>query len=595
MAGQRRAGLRPECKPLNNYPAKQAVTGNKSQTPGEGQQLSPGGGSFLANLLKSFSIVALLWLVAACRATPTGDIPPTGTPIPRPTRSARPAILPGPTPPATSPPAADSGPADSTAILGLVGQPDSLNPLLENDSALRALTPLLFESLLRSDPHTARLGPGLAQSWDYEGRRVIFHLPPGLKWSDGRPLTADQVAASLAASRHPALAAVSDVATPDDHTLALTMAITGCAAVSHLAQLPLLPAGQVTQTVPLGSGPFVVEERSPGQARLTLVRNPHYRGDRPPLERLSIRFIEDEAAARIALSEGRFHLVGPLSAPLAGEFRAEGFTDLAYPAPRMVYVAMNFAPRNEAPLPPEVRQALALALDRPAILAEALDNEGQLLAGPLLPGHWAAHTGLAWPEYRPDTARQLLRRAGWRDTDGDGWLDEDGQRVELGLRVNGENRLQQKLGWLISSYYRDVGLYVRAESVSFTSLVDDLFTHDFRLALFSWPILPEPDQRLYWHSAENEEGEGLNLVSYDNPALDELLEQAVSVPGCEPTERAKIYAEVQAALAEDRPVDFLLAPHWHVFVAGRLQGVEPGPFAPLTWNISGWYLQEEEP
>ncbi len=472
-----------------------------------------------------------------------------------------------------------------------MGKPDSLNPIIENNPALRELVPLLFDTLLRVEPWTASLQPGLAQSWTYsdDGRQVIFRLPPNLKWGDGRPLTAADLAQSLQATQHPALLAFSDIEAPGDDTLALTFATIDCAAVTTLAQLPLLPAAEITSTVATGSGPFIVEHWSENKRTLTLTRNPNYHGPAPHLDGLTVRFIKDDEAT-IALSEGQFDLIGPLQATRPA---SPAFTDLTYPAPQVVYLAINFDPLNEEPLAPEIRQALLLALDREAILAEALAGDGQLMAGSLLPSHWAANDGLAWPGYDPATARTLLTQAGLRDRDGDGWLEQEGQRVELSIRVNGENPLHQNLGWLISSYYRDLGLFVRAESVPFDSVVDDLFTHDFSLALFSWLILPDPDQRLYWHSSENDEGFGLNFISYHNPRLDDLLDQAVASPGCEPQVRTRLYANIQKILAEERPVDFLLAPNRHILVSNRLQGLKPGPFAPLTWNVIDWYLQTE--
>jgi peptide/nickel transport system substrate-binding protein len=188
----------------------------------------------------------------------------------------------------------------------------------------------------------------------------------------------------------------------------------------------------------------------------------------------------------------------------------------------------------------------------------------------------------------------LLAKAGLKDEDGDGWLDQDGRRLELSIRVNGENLLHQNLGWLAASYYRDLGLFARSDSIAFTGLADDLFTHDFSLALFSWPLLPDPDQRLFWRSNENKVGRGLNFTSYANPALDKLLGRAIAVPGCDQSGRTEIYTGIQKTLAKDRPVDFLLAPNQHVLIGKRLQGLKPGPFAPLTWNVTNWYLEETE-
>lgn len=476
-------------------------------------------------------------------------------------------------------------------MLGLVGQPHTLNPILQqNNAALRALTPLLFDTLLRVDPKTAQLQPGLAQSWEYSqnGRQVTFRLPPNLKWSDGSPLAAADIAQSLQATQHPALLSFSQIDAPDAQTLSLTFLEIDCAAVTTLAQLPLLPASQITRSVPPGSGPFMpAQPWATNQQTLALTRNPNYHGSPPFLDGLTVRFI-DKDQINIALSEGQFDAVGPLPAglPLPGNM-----ANLTYPAPQVVYLAINFDPRNQAPVLPAVRRALLQALDRPAILAQTLAGDGQLMAGSLLPEHWAANPSLSPPPYNPEAARSLLAQAGLSDTDGDGWLDQNGRRIELDIRLNGQNDLYRRLGWLVSSYYRDLGLFARAQSVPPDSVIDDLFTHDFRLAIFSWPILPDPDQRLYWHSTENAEGEGLNFTSYSNPQLDALLEQGVAVPGCPAQERAPIYGQVQEILSRERPVDFLLTPNRHVLVANRLAGLSPGPFVPFTWNVTEWHLQ----
>ncbi|MBN1220658.1 MAG: hypothetical protein JXM69_17185 [Anaerolineae bacterium] len=501
------------------------------------------------------------------------------------------------TPPSTPAPTARSHSSRNggMASLGLIGQPNSLNPITENNTALREIAPLLFDTLLRVDPQTAQLQPGLAQQWEYtdDGQQVIFHLPSDLSWSNGNRFTAADIADSLTATQHPALLAFSDIGAQDEDTLIFTFLNIDCAAVTILAQLPLVPATEITASIPTGSGPFMLADWSKNKRTLSLAQNPNYHGPKPYLDNFGIRFLHEDEIA-IALSEGQFDAIGPIQSSIHNSqsiIQHSPFTVYTYPAAQVVYIALNYDPLNDPPLPAEVRQALPLALDREAILNEILKGEGHLLAAPLLPGHWATNNNLSPPDYAPAEARRLLAQAGLKDTDGDGWLDQNGQRLELSIRLNGNNPLHQNLGWLVSGYYRDLGLFARAESVPFDSVVDDLFTHDFTLAIFSWPILSDPDQRLYWHSTENTVGIGLNFTSYHNPQLDALLGTGVAVPGCQPQERAPIYAEVQQILAQERPVDFLLAPHRHILRADRLQGLQPGPFAPFTWNATAWYLQ----
>jgi peptide/nickel transport system substrate-binding protein len=479
-------------------------------------------------------------------------------------------------------------------MLGLPGRPASLNPVIEHHPALRQITPLLFESLLTVHPTTAELRPGLAESWQYsaDGRQVTFSLPAELRWSDGTPQTAAGIAAALQATQHPDLLKFSEIVAEDDQTLVFKFLDIDCAAVTTLATLPLVPADHVESDQPVGSGPFIVADSESSQSGLSLIRNPYYHATPPLLERVIIRFLNPDTLP-VVLSEGaaQFHIIGPMADSLD---LPDGFTRLSYPTAEMVYVAINEAPHNDEPLPPPLRRALLMALDREVIITELFAGEGTILAGSLLPGHWAASGDvLSPPDYSPDEARSLLAQIGLRDDDWDGWLEREGNRLQLSIRLNGHNDLHQRLGWLVSSYYRDLGLFARAESVPPDSVIDDLFTHDFTLAIFRWPIFPDPDQRAYWHSQANEVGLGLNFTSYNNPQVDQLLKQGASVPGCQPAARAGFYAEVQKILAEERPVDFVVAPHQHIMKAKQLAGVEPGAFVPFTWNASEWYLQEE--
>lgn len=540
-------------------------------------------------------VIISVWALMACQAgaatpeptSPPPTVPATVTPLPIPqNQPPTPTVVP------IRPRAAVA--QGGVATLGIVGPPPTLNPITENNPVLRQIAPLLFDSLLQADPVSAELRPGLAESWDYsdDGSQVTFFLSPDLTWSDGTPLTAAQVVASLQATQHPALLKFSQIRAVDNRTLTLEFINIDCAAVTSLALLPLLPAAQILDPQPMGSGPFVVDGWSDDGQTLLLGRNGNRRGGGALLDGLAVHFIAPENL-KIVLSEGagQFDAIGPVIGPVTPP---PNFDQQTFTAPELLYVAVNYAPKNEPPLPAAVRQALPQAIDRQTILNEILAGDGQLLAGTLLPGHWAASGQVAPPAYNPDAARALLRRAGLRDTDGDGWLDSNGQRLDLTLRLNGKNPREQELGWLVSSYYRDLGLYARAESVPPDSLIDDLFTHDFQLAIFSWPLLPDPDQRMFWHSRENTEGIGLNFTSYSNPKLDTLMEQAVAVPGCQTQRRADFYGQAQQLLNADRPVDVVLAPHWHVFTAGRLHGPSPGPFAPLTWNAADWYLTEKK-
>ena len=297
-------------------------------------------------MLKKVLYLVLVLTLTACQVT---ESTPTATPLPAASpvaMSNRATSLPRSADQPTSQPTEPAGtplPHGGTARLGLIGQPDSLNPITDNHPVVHELAPLLFDTLLQVDPQSARLQPSLAESWEYrnQGQQVIFQLRPNLTWSDGTPLTAADVATSLKATQHPARHAFSSITALNDTTLALTFAAIDCAAVTTLSLLPLLPASAITATMPMGSGPFRVAEWPDNQRSLTLEANPNYRGPGPILNNITIRFLRADEV-NIAQSEGQFDLIGPLPAQTADLKLAGDVQNITYPAPQVIYLALNY-------------------------------------------------------------------------------------------------------------------------------------------------------------------------------------------------------------------------------------------------------------
>jgi peptide/nickel transport system substrate-binding protein len=237
-----------------------------------------------------------------------------------------------------------------------------------------------------------------------------------------------------------------------------------------------------------------------------------------------------------------------------------------------------------------VRQALSMAVDREGLVDGSLGGAAELVAGSLPASHWAADSALEPPAYDPDGARQLLAEAGWSDSDGDGWLDRDGERLRLPVRTNGGNQLREDIATLVAAYYRAIGVDAPVELVPWGAVVDDLFTHDFEAIVFSWPLSPEPDQSRWWLSTEDEIGRGYNFASFADETVDGLLSEGLTVPGCEPGRRADLYQQVQGVLAQEKPYDFLFIPYATLLARPNLHGLEAGPFAGPLDQAALWYL-----
>jgi peptide/nickel transport system substrate-binding protein len=485
-------------------------------------------------------------------------------------------------------------------VIGGLGRPDTLNPWLTESEAGRALVPLLFDSLLAHDPHTDQLIPRLSKDWSVsdDSRTITFTLRTDAHWHDGQLVTADDVVFSIEAARDPALDSlygpqlghVTEVNAADRRTVVINLDGPHCPSLAALGELPILPQHVLADSnrdTPIGSGPFVLLDWT-AEGEVNLARNDAYWGSVAYLDSLSYRPFETPAELQSALENEQVEVaLMPPGHPVDLRSPSPSISVYRYPAPEFLFIAFN----NEHPIlgDARVRQALSMAVDRQQLLETTLNGTGDLIAGSLPAAHWAADPTLKPPAYDPDAARQLLAKAGWSDSDGDGWLDRDGERLRLPVRTNGGNRLREDVATLVAGYYRAVGVDASVELVLWGAVVDDLFTHDFDIIVFSWPLRAEPDQSRWWLSTEDEIGSGYNFVSFADETVDRLLEEALAVPGCNPADRAELYRQVQGVLAQERPYDFLFVPYAALLARPDLGGMEVGPFASPLENAAAWY------
>jgi peptide/nickel transport system substrate-binding protein len=527
------------------------------------------------------------------------------TPIPTVTAIAASVVLPPATP---SPSAPQPG---GQIVVGGLGRPDTLNPLLAESEAGRALVPLLFDSLLAYDPNSGQVIPHLAERWTVadDGKIITFTLRTNALWHDGQPVAADDVVFSIEAARDPALDSpygpqlghVIEANAPDDATLVVELDEPDCPSLEVLGALPILPQHLLANSdlsvasladAPVGSGPFVFVDWTP-EGEVHLARNEDYWGGAPYLDTWSYRPFANAVDLQHAWESGQIDMALMPPGRLPGVIDASpslkaNQSVYHYLSPEFVFIAFN----NEHPVLSDsrVRLALSMAVDRQQVLDQALDGMGELIAGTLPATHWAADPALSPPPYDPDGARQLLAEAGWSDSDGDGWLDRDGMRLRLPIRTNGGDRLREDIAILVAGYYRAIGIDASTELVAWGALVDDLFTHDFEAIVFGWPLPADPDQSRWWLSTENGLGIGYNFVSFADERVDRLLHEALTVPSCDAGRRAERYQQIQHLLAEKRPYDFLLIPYATVLIHPGLHGLVAGPFSNPLESAAAWYV-----
>jgi peptide/nickel transport system substrate-binding protein len=213
-----------------------------------------------------------------------------------------------------------------------------------------------------------------------------------------------------------------------------------------------------------------------------------------------------------------------------------------------------------------------MLIDQETILTRIYEGADESARSVLLPVSWAFSPDVHQPRYDPAAAEALLDEIGFRDGDGDGIRERDGQKLSFELGTHGEdvNRIQTVEYLKMQMLAHGIEIRLRITDWPSFSLRRD--SSDFDVILLGWTQLVDPDKELYdqFHSAG-----GLNWGRYRNPKMDELLEKARSTLDRE--ERAALYREAAAIIARDMPYYVLSYQRYHLFHSKRIGAFEPDP------------------
>ena len=435
-----------------------------------------------------------------------------------------------------------------TYVEGVVGRFERISPLLARPSSPDAdLVALLFGGLTRLGPDGTPQ-PDLAERWEVtpDALTYTFHLRAQVFWHDGEPVTAHDVAFTVAMAQTegfrgpPALAAAwSGVTTlvVDDRTIVMRLPSPNSAFLAR-ASLGIVPRHLLEglspeqllsasfNLEPVGSGPFQLEALSLDRARL--VANPSYQRGPPGLAAIELRVFGDEARLAAALARGDVDAAllpdspAPLLAAALGErddLEAGRWSVSGYD---VLYLNNQRAPLDDA----RVRGALPFALDLSAIQEAVYGGRGILAEGPIPPTSWA------WPQLAEPGARArdleaaaaLLDEAGWSRV-GDATRTRGGTRLTLELATNADPA-REAMAALVAAQLADVGIDVAVVTMPSVQLLSQrLEPRDYELAIFGWDVGLDPDPYGAWHTSQLVPP-GRNFAGFTDPEADALLEAA---------------------------------------------------------------------
>lgn len=484
----------------------------------------------------------------------------------------------------------------------IAADPTNLNPLfLHPDAASveQQLARLSFEPFIDLDakgkPVLALLDRMPAVSAD--GRTITYHLRPGVKWSDGVPVSAEDVRYTLKAILDPknpvrsreGYELIDRVATPDAHTVIFHLSRAWApAAMTYFSYGTspqfVLPAHVLRKQEPLATaafnampsvvdGPFKLASWRHGDGLFYLANHRYWRGASqiPKVSSLDVRIAPDPSTNLVMLQSGRldWNLIAPVQFQLL-----QGKPGLKFvTTPTAVVAGLVFNTKHASLRDPKVRRALAMAIDRNAISSKITLRKYPVTDMLQPQFSWAYDPSIKQPGYDPKAAERVLRPL----------------RLHLTYVQFPESMTGVRVATTVQAELRDVGVDVNIKSVAnaqlFMPKAGVLAQGQFDIAYVPFTMGSDPDDSfvlgchgasnyMQWCSAEVDADEGMALATTDQNA------------------RKKLYREIGQLVARDVPVLYLFnADYIYAYRSPRLTGFEPNAFLP-TWNAWEWSVHE---
>jgi peptide/nickel transport system substrate-binding protein len=460
--------------------------------------------------------------------------------------------------------------------------PTNLDPRIGTDAYSAHLDGLIFSSLVAHDAHMD-IVPDLAEHWETpDALTYVFHLRPGVKFHDGRPLSSADVkftfdsimTGAVKTAKRGAFRIVASIEAPDAATVTFHLREPFASFLWNLTRpgVGIVPRGSGPEMAqhPIGTGPFqFVSMRA--DEEIILARNPDYFGQasaKGTIERVRFRIVPDAIVRALELRKGSADAeINSLTPDMVATLGKEpGILADVQPGTPLAYVAYNFDDPVLAHR--EVRQALAYATDRATIIRYLLRGQARAASSLLPPNHWAFDPKVRQYDFDPARAEKLLDSAGFRP-------GADGVRIHLTLKTSTDESTRLYAAVLADQWKR-VGVALELKSLEFATFYSDITRGSFQLYTQRWVGgNNDPDMFEYVFSSKKFPPDGANRGHYRNPQLDTLLDRARVEMDRE--KRVAILWEVQKIVAEDEPYINLWYPDNVCVHRARLTGIEIPP------------------
>ena len=485
---------------------------------------------------------------------------------------------------------------------------DTMMPLNTTSNYTRMICDQIYDRLTQSKADGTIEGR-LAESWtvNEDSSAVTFKLHENAVWSDGEPVTADDVVFSYQMYSDPQVEAKSryhlqyiagvddsgaelsedsiEVTADDTYTVTFNLK-TSMYADTFLQDIDtvyIIPKhifeGKTAEEInaptlwanPVGSGPFIYDSEINGE-RMEFVKNPNYYLGAPKIDRLILR-VTDSASMLAGLINGDLDMIGYGSILIDDWELANQQENLVTESiPTTSYTTMIFNTAKPY-MTQEVRQALSMAINRDVLIQAILQGEGEAVVTPISSVSPYYNENIeVW--YDPDKAKSMLEEAGFP-------FDQT-----LVFYISSGSSATERTAALIAQDLQKIGVKVRIEQVDFATLMNNMLDgqHDLGLIGSGGTLDPSESREMIYP------GSSVNFCQLTDTELSDIIDEGNSKLTFE--ERKPYFDEYQEMIVERSPMAYLYTKNTLTAYNKRVTGLNNADFNALNWSSWEWYIQE---
>lgn len=497
-----------------------------------------------------------------------------------------------------------------TLVIGVTTPDGVLNPLYNESAYDMYIVESMFDALIDIDPQGNPI-PGLS-SWTIssDGLKYTFKIKDGVKFSDGTPVTADDVAFTFDVMCDPSYTGVQDpsvigvkgweayqkgtaksiegLKVIDSKTIEFDLEKPNASAIYYLGFGILSKAYygkdykqgntkgiEALHHQPMGCGAFKLTNYKEGQ-EFDLVANDSYWKGAPKIKNVIYKAISEDNQLQ-QLFAGDIDITDPSVNPEnINQIKDAGFiTTQVFPTNGYGYIGMNFADPLFQDV--KVRQALTYGLNRAQVVESVYHGYANVCNEPASTVGWTYNSNVDEYKYDADKAKKLLDEAGWK-VGSDGIREKDGKKLEIHFLASTPNSVNTQLVPIAEKCYSDIGVKFVAEQMEFNSVLDKIKKPGWQMYFMAWGLTADPDVSGILGTNGPQ-----NRTHYSNKTVDDLC--AKGLEETDKTKRKAIYQELWKTLNQDLPYIFMYQRRDMWAVSCRVKGIETTPFKDFTYSL----------